>query len=1039
MWENSVVPDEDQIAQASDASVTTGSGGVDVELLRRTFDGLSYLTGVLGLDGRIIGGNQLPFEVVGVSPESQVGRLFIDGPWWQHDAAVRERVGGFVAEAVAGRSSRTETTYWTLQGVRHADLQVAPLLGDDGRPTHVLISAVDITDRVRQEAALHGARRRLEVISEAGITGAWEWEPDSGVVECDATLRRMWGLPTEDPVDLRRFRSLIQPEDLVAWDAMNQRLISQPADQQYEFRIRWPDGQVRWLAGRCAAVRGSDDRVGALIGINWDVTDQRQETDRMRVANAQRQLALEAASMGLWDIDPVARTVIWDSRGGDAFASEPDVPMDMDGEIAKVHPDERPDLIRKLDAALDPAGDGTYDHIYRTLPTDGKRWFRAVGQAFFDGQGDARRAVRLVGGIIEVTREIEHEQMLRRAQHAAEAASRAKGEFLANMSHEIRTPMTAIMGFADILAARLSDGDNLTAVHTIRRNARFLVDILNDILDLSKIEAGKLQLDEQRFDPVAVLIDVRSLMEVRSSEKDLSFELRAEGPLPRTIRGDAKRFRQILINLVGNAVKFTQSGGISLVARVDVEEQRLSVEVIDTGVGISAAVLDTLFQPFIQGDGSLIREHGGSGLGLEISRRMARMLGGDVTVTSTPDVGSHFVFTLATGPLEGVPLAAAEFGPRLNSGDPAERVDVRLDGRRVLIADDRGEVRALVRYLLEDAGAIVEDARDGQTALDRLTADPGFDAMVLDMQMPIMDGYRVARAARQRGLDLPIIALTAHAMVDDEARCLRAGCNAYATKPIDSQNLLQIVHQLIDAATSPPPASPAADSPVPNDSSVAQAPRVLMVEDDEGIAYLMTRMLEPKGFTVRTAADGAEALARFRESVPDVVLLDLGLPDMDGTELYRQLIEVLAEDDASLAVIALTGRMDARTHQAVRAAGIEHLMVKPPDFDELADLIRDLARPPLPPPLPPPPPPPAPPRPPRSLTVLGPTASPRRLTLAPAESSLPLAPLPHAQPPPLENRRPIHRPRPNRRSETQSQRTLHRRPDPPAHPRHPRP
>jgi len=390
---------------------------------------------------------------------------------------------------------------------------------------------------------------------------------------------------------------------------------------------------------------------------------------------------------------------------------------------------------------------------------------------------------------------------LSRAKQAAESASRAKSEFLANMSHEIRTPMTAILGFADILADEIEKPELAKAVQTIKRNAEYLLRLLDDILDLSKIEAGRLYLEQVSCSPRALVEDVISLMKARADSKKVPLEIKYVGAIPATIATDPIRLRQILINLVSNAIKFTEAGGVKVVTWL-VENAghtpELRFDVIDTGIGMTEEEVDKLFQPFTQADSSMTRRFAGSGLGLAISKRLAGMLGGDITVTSTPQKGSTFSVTVGTGPLAGVPMlegptdAAAA---RVQSAQPMAKPQPKLDCR-VLLAEDGFDNRRLISLLLEKAGADVVVAENGQIAVEKtLAAASPFDVILMDMQMPIMNGYTATRELRSKGYTGPIIALTAQAMSGDRQKCLDAGCDDYLSKPIDRHKLSGMVAQ----------------------------------------------------------------------------------------------------------------------------------------------------------------------------------------------------------------------------------------------------
>jgi signal transduction histidine kinase/CheY-like chemotaxis protein len=398
------------------------------------------------------------------------------------------------------------------------------------------------------------------------------------------------------------------------------------------------------------------------------------------------------------------------------------------------------------------------------------------------------------------------------ARNAALAADRAKSEFLANMSHEIRTPLTAILGFTDELideAARTGNtGGPDPALLTVRRNSHHLLAVVNDILDLARIEAGKLSVENVPSSPLRILADVVSLLRPRAVEKQLRLETRLRGAIPETIQSDPTRLHQILVNLAGNAIKFTEHGGITmrleLLPADGAHGPLLAVDVIDTGIGLSGEDQTRVFEAFAQADASLTRRHGGTGLGLTISRALARRLGGDLTVESETGRGSVFRASVATGPLDGVrmldeiplPEAPPPVRPESSTGVP------ELLRGRVLLAEDGPDNQALISLVLRRAGLEVELASDGQIAFEtamaaRERSEP-FDLIVMDMQMPLMTGYEATAALRAEGIDVPILALTAQAMTGDRERCLAAGCNEYLSKPVDRVRLIALVSSLLE-------------------------------------------------------------------------------------------------------------------------------------------------------------------------------------------------------------------------------------------------
>ncbi len=399
---------------------------------------------------------------------------------------------------------------------------------------------------------------------------------------------------------------------------------------------------------------------------------------------------------------------------------------------------------------------------------------------------------------------------LNEAQRASEQASHAKSEFLANMSHEIRTPMTAILGNADLL---FEEGDlakaperRVESLRTIQRNGEHLLGIINDILDLSKIEAGKLALETVRYSPTAVLEEILSLMNVRARGKGIQLNVCYETPIPEEIQTDPARLRQILVNLTANALKFTEVGGVKILVRLISEHNpRLEFDVVDTGIGMTAEQCERLFQPFSQADSSTMRQFGGTGLGLTISQRLAEMLGGNVRIIeSLPDVGTRFRLSIQIGSLDETRLidpqeAAQSLEERVRSPLSASSSGTSLSGFRLLLAEDGPDNQRLISHVLMKAKADVTVVENGrlavQTALEAEQLGKPFDVILMDMQMPIMDGYGASCLLRAKDYQGPIIALTAHAMTGDKEKCLAAGCDDYATKPIDREALINLIAQ----------------------------------------------------------------------------------------------------------------------------------------------------------------------------------------------------------------------------------------------------
>jgi signal transduction histidine kinase/ActR/RegA family two-component response regulator len=558
--------------------------------------------------------------------------------------------------------------------------------------------------------------------------------------------------------------------------------------------------------------------------------------------------ALLSAGHGVWDWNLRDRTAWYSSEfrallGVDAS----EFPDRFEAFTSRLHPEDAGRVLGAVSSHLD--GQAEFDMEFRLRTGDGGwKWLRARGRAIRENAV----AVRMVGTITawplaaardrlalssndrltaaledqsRAARELERtraellrqNEALRQARAQSEAATESKSMFLANMSHEIRTPMTAILGFLDVLLDEsIAPEERANLRRAIRRNSEHLLALINDVLDLTKIEAGGMRVESVPTDALRVVVDCITALRPAARERGLEMHAVLHGPVPSVVHTDPHRLKQILVNLLGNAIKFTSHGGIQVDisreeghARPRIEDDgstpqmqhhRLRIAVTDTGIGIEPGKVPALFKPFIQGDDSMTRRFGGTGLGLAISRRLARMLGGDIHVVSEPGRGSVFVVEIGTGPIDGVPMVSRLPEEDATQAPPSPETRKRDRVVRVLVAEDGEDNRRLVTHHLSKAGMETSIATNGVEAIDlalasRHSGDP-FHLVLMDMQMPELDGYEATRRLRQEGWRGPIVALTAHAMSGDRERCLEAGCDEYLAKPIDRRRLLEIVQRL---------------------------------------------------------------------------------------------------------------------------------------------------------------------------------------------------------------------------------------------------
>jgi PAS domain S-box-containing protein len=666
---------------------------------------------------------------------------------------------------------------------------------------------IDITERKEAEERVLEMYARLQKIASQvpGMVYQYRLRPDgtSCFPYASDGIRSIYRVEAQAVrSDASPVFEVLHPDDVAGVRRSIEESAAALTPWRHEYRVKFPDGCVRWLLGSSTPQREADGSV-LWHGFICDITEQRLAQDYLLRATRRFELARRSVRMGVWEWDLCTSELMWDGAMRELFGVAHDCPLTSEWWLGRVHAGDAERVRQEIALALQRGG-GDLDTRYRVQRADGTvAWLTAHAVVMRDGRGSA---TRMVGLSVDVTREVTDREAIARARDQAEEANRAKSLFLANMSHEIRTPLTAILGYADLLR---DDGDaskapphRIELIETIRTAGSHLLDIINDILDVSKIEAGRMSVERVEYSVTAIMGEVEALLRTRAMDKGIALSVALSAPVPERVIGDPTRLRQILMNLAGNAVKFTDRG--SVVVRVGAGE-RLVFEVQDTGAGMTSTQAAGLFQPFAQADPSVTRRHGGTGLGLVICRRLANLMGGDVTLERTePGVGSVFRVDL---PLEAAPGAGMVAALDQCAGSRrASAVDIALRGR-VLLAEDGPENQRLVTFYLRRAGAEVEVAENGQVALEAYerarAAGRPFDLVITDVQMPVMDGCTLTRRLRERGAGVPIMALTAHAMAEDRDRCMAAGCNGYATKPIDARGLLRMCARLIAGEGAP--------------------------------------------------------------------------------------------------------------------------------------------------------------------------------------------------------------------------------------------
>jgi two-component system sensor histidine kinase/response regulator len=820
--------------------------------------------------------------------------------------------------------------------VRHLHTYAHIVRDRDGVATRLLGATNDVTNEIqtnemlfRQAGQERALIERLSVATRAARITTWEIDLDRRVfLWFENPPAGFEEYAQKSDMSLDSFQQRVYPPDRHTFEDVLRSAFEESRDYvSYRYRVYNDRGELIHMQVYGQLLGHENERWTRLLGASWDVTKEVEAAKRF-------ERAVHGTQDGLWEVD--AQGSAWCSpRAAELLGYAPnELSSDTNFFAGFVHPDD----VQVVEGARRAHFERgvPYDIEVRLRTRSGDyRWYRARASAERDEHG---HPLRLSGSIQDVTEARAARDELLRATEAAEAANRAKSEFLANVSHEIRTPMNGIIGMTDLILGTHLDRMQRDYAETIRSSADSLLTVINDILDFSKIEAGKLDIEAVELDLREVVEDVGAMLAVQAAAKHLELIVHVHPDVPARVLTDPQRLRQCLVNLAGNAVKFTHAGEVVIEVRTLRREGDRVIthfEVRDTGIGIAPEKLSSLFQPFVQADSSTTRLFGGTGLGLSIVRRLVEMMGGEVGARSEPGAGSTFWFTL--------PLERCEPTARLPIPDLTRM------GRRVLVVDDNETNRRVIAGQLIHAGYEVSLASSGTEALTLLhkAASDGhpFEAAIVDNRMPDMTGAALGeRVNSDPRLSIArMIMLTSVDSSGDSRRFAELGFAAYLTKPVRSAELLECLDHVLsrDAKEWHMQTQPLLTRSHLMARTLA-APhrnraRVLLVEDNPVNQKVAVRLLERMGCTVRVADNGAEGVRAFTEGVYDIVLMDLQMPVMDGLMATKE-IRALPQG-ANVPIVALTANAMAGQLERCLEAGMNAFLTKPIEIDRLQETL----------------------------------------------------------------------------------------------------
>ncbi len=796
--------------------------------------------------------------------------------------------------------------------------------GRDGRPVGLSGTLSDITNRKESEQRLRESEERLRVMFVTSPIGMVLTELDGSIVDANQSFLNIVGYRAVEMGHMSLWQ--LTPPEYFANEQAQMRKIHEggrygPYEKEFFHRL----GQRVPVVLNGMLVRGTEGR-RQLWSFVEDITERKRSETALHAADERFNLLVDSSADAFWDVNFETQAAFFAPRLATLLdRTEGGIPATLEAFLELIHPE---DLARFNSRRIDSPGADRHPFTVeaRMLRRDASwLWVEINGVDVRDADG---RSLRALGFITDIAARKQAAEAMRTARHLAEEANRAKSEFLAMVSHEIRTPMNGIIGMTSLLLDTTLDREQAEFAETIRSSSENLLAIVNDILDFSKVESGRIDLELADMNLRDCIEEALDVVAHGAAKKGLELTYFLDPAVPEEVESDVTRLRQIILNLLGNAVKFTEAGDVALRVGVEASEGPepgraidLHFAVRDSGIGIPGEKLHRLFKPFSQVDASTTRQFGGTGLGLAISRKLCELLGGRIWVESEPGRGSTFHFIVRAR--------------RCRAGAPEVERHPDFEGRRALVVDDSATNRQILRHQLQRLGMTVAEAADGRRALELLDRPETVDVMLVDNAMPLMDGVSLARAiaARADGPRPPLVFLPSSSDVP-------AGHDLFAAvvpKPVHFNQLFEALRGLLAQAR--PATRIPEDRPGIDATLGARHPlRILLVEDHVVNQKVALRILKQMGYRADVAGNGVEALQTVSRQRYDVILMDVQMPEMDGLEATRRLCATVP-DAIRPRIIAMTANAMENDRRMCLEAGMDHYLRKPIRIAELEEAL----------------------------------------------------------------------------------------------------